>query len=325
MNVDNEKCIIVYDSYEEFFTDVISTSNLYQRLYAGIEDYVYRGVSSDNYALIPSVLRKDNTKRRLFHTVPFKENASVSENQEVTISNCEYTQIAGELQVLSDFYKKANDQGLWLPECTQLQSMYDQFATYAKILKDKEFIWYTREIAQLAGLAQHSGLATRMLDWSQDLLTAVYFAAHGACKQIFEKSTELGKYIVIWLLNRKMIGLQFKNPYPLKIIVPSYYDNCNLRAQKGILSYWEMRIDSGAIDQLRNSLVDRTPLDEKLLKFREYKLKEFPLIYKLMIPIGDCKNALSHIRTLGYCSAKLYPGYDGVIQQLDDETMINSI
>lgn len=320
MVIEKEKNQITYDSYEEFFDDAISTCNLFARLYAHQTYYIYRGESSSKYKLVPSVLRQDGARRRLCHTVVDK--TTLVSDADVDYINDEWKQILAENMILTDFYKKANNQGLILPACTQLLDMYSAIPQI-HWEKSGRFVWYTDEIAQLASLAQHYGLATRMLDWSQDLLTAVYFASHGACKNIIDEKEADNDYMVIWMLNHRMISIQNHNEdkLPVKFVIPHYNANPNLNAQKGVLVYWELKIDMEKIESIP---IDRTPLDEKIKDYK-YRFVGFPLIYKLMIPIKECAKALSHICTLGYNSAQLFPGYHGVVQQIDDESMINML
>ncbi len=77
-------------------------------------------------------------------------------------------------------------------------------------------------------------------------------------------------------------------PCPLKFVVPSYSENPNINAQKGVLTYWELHYKEKFFDSLSNH-VDRTPIDQLIIQYGEEKGNiRVPLLYKIKVPMSYC-------------------------------------
>ena len=127
--------------------------------------------------------------------------------------------------------------------------------------------------------------------------------------------------MVIWALNHKTIlfkGLADLTRIPIKFVVPSYHDNPNINAQKGVLSYVE--VDKEPLYRFQtdnNNPIDSTPLDKYILSLCDGR--DETLLYRFEIPIADCGKAISAVWELGYNAARLFPGFNGVTAYLDEE------
>lgn len=91
--------------------------------------------------------------------------------------------------------------------------------------------------------------------------------------------------MVIWALdasgiqvNEQHIYTMGKETCPLKLVVPSYYPNANLKAQKGVLSYWKI-----LARREDKKVVDRTPLDE-LIQMIPKTGCDREVLYKFILP-----------------------------------------
>jgi hypothetical protein len=296
----------IYHSLKDF-TDAISyNGELYNEFSS---NYIFRGQPSAKYELVPSALRcgKENLVSKLYYS----NNPSIDS---VT------AQILDEYLLLKNFYVDCDKNSLLIPNIDRIR---DYFATYTHLdlFRNTAGVWLPRDFYEIAGLAQHYGLPTRLLDWTRSIYTALYFSA----------TYNLGKdenndYMVLWAFNPKLITLFVP---PLKIIVPEYHGNPNLAAQQGVFTLWEVdKLEikgSMLVNKHPNSLVDRRPLNELIAEYLTNNGKETGydnLFYKIMIPSNESIELLKYLSFLGYDSAKLFPGYYGVVKNIKESILL---
>ena len=317
MKIENIK----YQSFIEFVNDVLLPNG---SLYSKLHGFVYRGERTNGYKLLPGALREDNLDLLYGAGKPIG-------NQ----SQWLWWQIHAEYSLIREFYKTANYNGLKIPKVDAIAKNYnDIFPTELMHCKGT-YKWITDEIADLAALAQHYGVLTRLIDWSYDLYVALYFASMGAIKAYDAKRIKQDDTMVIWALNAYHI--QFLQPtisrIPINFVVPPYYDNPNLNAQKGVLSYWEIDApgEFEQIDNLQHGIVrltDRTSLDELIQQYcDDYpgKNEHLVLLYKIEIPVQECVEVYDYLCRLGYAAARLFPGYDGVVREIKENEIYQKV
>lgn len=95
------------------------------------------------------------------------------------LNNSEWLQVYTEYRILRKFYKIANDNGLKVHGDVLMDKHYYDDTSPEFLFDEKEKIWLYPRLTELAALAQHYGVLTRMLDWSNNLFVALYFACIG--------------------------------------------------------------------------------------------------------------------------------------------------
>lgn len=137
----------------------------------------------------------------------------------------------------------------------------------------------------MRSLAQHHGLPTRMLDWSESPYIAAFFAFSGHLKQ----GINLQKEIAIWALDttshiwHKENGCEILN-------VPSF-GNERIKNQHGKFTYLRTAAES---------------VEEYAVNFNEERaLKKFTL------PVSDVVAAMAELDSMGINFSRIYPGVTG--------------
>lgn len=292
-------------------------------------DYIFRGQHNANYSLVPSALRdgalEDMRKKMLifFDVPPDRENEP-------------YTQATVEYQLIRDFYRIADMQGLYIPESKLLRNLHYKKAEYNTMAGWKTGdTWLPDDMLNAAALAQHYGVPTRLLDWTYDPLVAAYFATAPKLsgeKKGFNTNGEL----CIWGLNIQDIGFLYEvhkaadllgekkllREFPLKLITPPYHGNPNLSAQQGLFTHWSTKlsgIDSLLGDELYTDDA-KTCLVSLIQKyFDSHKIGERPnMLIKITLPNNESEKVAKHLRALDYGSSKLFPGYSGANMEIEE-------
>jgi hypothetical protein len=294
----------LYKTFQEFFDDVLSPSG---GMYNEIGNFIYRGESSNTYKLIPSILRKDNL-------AAIRNLGTLKDKNDIDF---EIYQIPYEQSLIRQFYERANKHGLKVFNIDNNPLDKIEPIVYTDQFSGQ---WILPKYIEIAALAQHYGIPTRLLDWTSDIFVTLYFSAIGALKKINSKCFSEDEKFAIWALNVPYIqSLEYGEPTPLKILVPKYSDNPNLNAQKGVLSYWEIIYNV-------STPVDRTPLDELLVK--QLSSQENPVettLFKFEIPILEAIIAFKYILDIGYTAGRLFPGYAGIVKEMEEEQLVRSV
>lgn len=302
---------IIVKSYDDFVEIVSASGTLFHLMQQG---YVFRGHSSSSYELLPSVLRKEK-KEELWSFCGGKP----VDNQ----SELEYFQIYAEYTLLQKFYRKCDLMGLYVPEIERMRNhVVTKFPFDVNFLMEGEK-WLPENLYGITALAQHYGVPTRLLDWTNDFFISLYFAVSGI---INEKDAD-NDNMVIWALNATYIDFisSTTSRLPLKVIRPRYYGNPNMSAQSGLFTLWE--IDKPYIDKknplsfLTNpKMIDRTSLD-KLLENICPKEKDYNnMLFKICIPHKLSKEIYNYLSVLGYDAARVFPGYSGVVRNMQEDS-----
>lgn len=305
---------IEFDNFEDFYNAMGPEGNLRLKL----KGFVFRGQSNSEYKLLPSVLRysKYDNKLNVYNLLMMTKLNLFSCFKS---ANEEATQVLLECALLSSFYRIANYSGLHVPNIDYFIFSADETFLLEK-MKKRDFCWIHNNLVELAALAQHYGVPTRLLDWSFDEYIALYFAVQGACAHIHEHG-DLNRKFDLWAINYRFFREQ--KIIPLKFIVPSYSNNRYLCAQKGVLSYFEIKFNDIFI-QKKNKLVscerNVRPMDDILETYKD--MISGKVLYRITFPYTCAKQAFSFLNKMGYNASRIFPGYRGVVLEMKEKKYI---
>ena len=305
-----------YKSADDFLKDISYGGEMYHKLDAC---YVYRGLQSGSYELLPSILRHGlNIENRIeedtYRVVVKKDSGELTQS--------EFLRRTLEYLNLRYFFDRCDINGLRLPDVDRIrEKLYYDSKTLSPQLYTEE--WIPKDLWELTALAQHYGLETRLLDWTQDIDVAIYFAVHREPDlSEDEEKEEESQYVAIWALNTSLVH---KIP-SLKIIRPPYSGNPNLAAQKGLFTYWKeeglpLPAKEINLEILKRETVTK-PLNELIEEQSQKNENAEVYMWKFLIPRKDRAVLYEHIKRRNVTAATLFPGYDGVVRSLKEDSEI---
>ncbi len=253
--------------------------------------FAFRGLSNSNYRLIPSLFRKQC------------DRVHRDDGTEQEIENCAYLSFGNEKEILQFFILDA--------------------VRYVDI--------ETNDFARWVEYAQHYGVPTRLLDWSNNPLTALYFA----CRDELTLDGKVwllhqGNYNTLWrqciseeyrtktirdiiseLIEDKHIEGKPSINIKFPILYIPYYIDFRMCTQDSLFMVWGTEL--GSLEDLLE--------DEKY--YMEYTESETPLrvrderqesamLFEFFIPHHVKQALLRELDLVGVNEKSLFPGLDGI-------------
>jgi hypothetical protein len=274
--------------------------------------WVFRGQRDADWGLIPSAFRPDMWKP--FSTMFLNAADWKSHQDHITI----------ETILVSDFARMADRQGLAVPGFDE--SWLDLDAVMQKYMGDINSVFSGGQVfpppswRPLFAMAQHYGVPTRLLDWSESAKVAAYFASVQAAKLMVNLPGNTEGFISVWALNISALESLTRN-FPDRIISvrAPWSSNPNLLAQKGLFTLHVHPLTPHADAVF-------SPLDETIQRiFRESTNEiKVPMLYQLCLHVKQSGCLLRLLHQEGIDAASIFPGYLGITQSMKERPLYRS-
>ena len=268
---------------------------------------IYRGHSNSSWLLVPSAFRDDVNFGNFTPQPPYSDESPKGRLPYLG------SHLHSEVRAVFLFLEYADQHGLTTPldYATTTSGMQ---LIHAALMDNKEHdyseLFPSRDFWKSTALAQHHGVPTRLLDWSESPLVACFFAAYGA-SSFRESSPEKDQKIAVF----RFSTYHSSEKDPIKLIRAPAHDNDHLRQQKGVFTL-DVEANIHYVNTGRWRRLEDIPNTSKQLERVTLPAAESDELLRLLFDLGVSRYSLmptldNAARAYSYIN-KLYspPPYD---------------
>ena len=279
-------------------------------------DLAYRGQASSEWPLLPKAFRAGQL-------IGYEPDAQTAHPTRVV------PQARAEFRAVHQFVKAADTSGL---QVTQTGGRLLLQEDPSDIFNDPnwEYSWPRNDVLETLALAQHHGVPTRLLDFTEDPLIGAYFAASSAWDpQKRRRIRGRGRtHLAVWVIDlrfiRTLISVAGRYPERIREIRVPRANNSYLHAQSGFFL-----IDQGANDVMTRGgplSIDQVTVERAKFwhngnrlasrRIRQTWFDEVP-IKQVRLRANQTDALLIELANRGITRASVMPSLDRVVESLE--------